>query len=287
VTLDLAVCTVISKPGLAGARVLAEAVRRQHPDSRVFVLLADRRDGYFAPDREAFELVELPDLRLHDLARLCFAYCPPELRAALQPRFLRHLLFERGVPKLLYLDPRVLVLGDLRPLAGLLEEHSVLLFPESADAERPVRKGSEDQALLAEGVYTTRVMGLRADARARHLLEWWGCRVQDVRAADEDAESVEQPWLALVPARFDGVRVVHEPGHAVPPDGGRARKVEIRSEGVVIDGERVHLLPVDTAVDCLPPAAGLSLAERHDERLLAAGRAETEQWPFASPSSRY
>src|SRR5215831_9500479 len=44
------------------ARVLGESVRRHHPDARMFVLLVDRLDGHFAPDREPFELIRLEEL---------------------------------------------------------------------------------------------------------------------------------------------------------------------------------------------------------------------------------
>src|SRR5215475_1063149 len=100
---EFAICTIISKNYISYARVLADSVRRHHPDARMFVLLVDRVDGHFAPDREPFELILLEELDIPDLPRLCFQYTILELNTAAKPYFLQHLLRERGVAKLLYL----------------------------------------------------------------------------------------------------------------------------------------------------------------------------------------
>src|SRR5262249_4863377 len=70
----IAACPIVSKNALAFARPLARSYRRHHPEARVFVLLVDRIDGYFAPSAEPFELVEIGELPIPDLPRFCFQY---------------------------------------------------------------------------------------------------------------------------------------------------------------------------------------------------------------------
>ena len=107
----LAACTIVSKNYLSYARVLAESFRRHHPRSQMFVLLVDRVDGHFAPEREPFELVELPELDMPELPRFCFQYSIVELNTAAKPYFLQHLLRKRGVSKLIYLDPDIVIVS--------------------------------------------------------------------------------------------------------------------------------------------------------------------------------
>jgi hypothetical protein len=52
------ICTIIAKNYLAAARVLAESLREDHPESRCHVLVIDGVEGHFDSAAEPFEVVE-------------------------------------------------------------------------------------------------------------------------------------------------------------------------------------------------------------------------------------
>jgi hypothetical protein len=89
---EIAGCTIVAKRGLAHARVLAAEFIEHHPGASFFVLLADRIDGYFKPAQEKFRLVQLDELDLPENSQLQFRYGTEELRTALKPYLLKHLL---------------------------------------------------------------------------------------------------------------------------------------------------------------------------------------------------
>src|SRR5262245_55679495 len=137
-------CTIVSKNYLAQARALAESLRATHPGLPFHVLLVDRVEGRFDPAAEPFEVLELERLPVPDPRRWCFQYNVTELNTAAKPYFLAHLFAAHGYRQLVYLDPDILVLGDLEPLFDLLELHSIVLTPHMlgpvADGKKPTEK---------------------------------------------------------------------------------------------------------------------------------------------------
>ena len=57
-----AVCTVITKSYLPYARTLASSLAEHNPDVDLYVLLADKVDGYFDPSLESLKFIYLEDL---------------------------------------------------------------------------------------------------------------------------------------------------------------------------------------------------------------------------------
>src|SRR5690242_5610279 len=106
----IAVATIVAKPMLAHARVLAESFLRYHPDLPFFVLLADDIQGCFDPARETFLTLLLDDLSLPDAARLKFRYTSQELSYALTPSLLTALL-DRGFDSAIFLKQESLATG--------------------------------------------------------------------------------------------------------------------------------------------------------------------------------
>ena len=102
----LAGCTIIAKNYLAHARVLAQSFLKHHPGAVFFVLLADRLDGFFDPQKELFKLVQLDELGLQDQTLLCFQYTVVELSTAAKPFFLSHLFDRYNIQRLIFLDMR-------------------------------------------------------------------------------------------------------------------------------------------------------------------------------------
>ena len=292
----LALATIVSKNYLAYARVLAHSFRRHHPAGRVFVLLVDEPDGRLAPQHEPFELVPLGDLDIPDLRRFCFQYTILELNTAAKAAFLAHLLRARGVARLLYLDPDILVARELTELGALLDRHSIVLTPhllEALDADG--RKPSERDILNA-GAYNLGFLALRADATTERFLDWWARRLYDGCIVDPAGGLfVDQRWIDLVPGMFDGVHVLRHPGYNVAYWNLLHRRIEIDGPDVRVNGQPLHFFHFsgfdpDTpegvsrhqdrfSLDDLPELR--PLFEEYRARLMAAGYEETRRWPYA------
>lgn len=209
----LTFCTILCKNYLAQARVLAASLRRHHPESRLKVLVVDATQDWDGTN-EPFEILRLEALSLPNLSDLCFQYFLWELATAVKPRFLKFLI-KHGAEKLVYLDPDIVVYHPLKPVESWLETSSILLTPH---VTQPCAEGDplRDRDLLLYGTYNLGFIALRAGATTQRFLDWWDEKLErGCRADPANGYFVDQRWLDLAPAYFEGVRAIREPGFNV------------------------------------------------------------------------
>ena len=137
---------------------------------------------------------------------MAFRYDVMELNTAVKPFVLAHLLFERGIDRVLYLDPDILVLSTLDPVFRELDACSIVLTPH---ATRPYQdaKQPDEISLLRTGAYNLGFIGVAKTEESRAMLNWWQerCREHCV-VQPEDGLFVDQKWIDLVPGFHPGTR---------------------------------------------------------------------------------
>ena len=126
-TSDIAYCTIITKSHLAYARTLAETLAKSNPQSKLFVLLADRIDGYIDPDKEPFRLITLSELNdQDDLFRMCFYYTPSELCFCLRAWLHEYMYQNSQFEKWAYLDSDIIVYHSLKTISNQLNDNAII-----------------------------------------------------------------------------------------------------------------------------------------------------------------
>jgi hypothetical protein len=278
------VATAVTKSRLASARTLAGSLRRHHPAVPVVVLLVDEANDLVEPGREPFRIVMLPELGIPRLRRFLFQYTAKQAAAAVKPHLLGFLLDE-GLQCVVFLDPDLLVLGDLHPLFEAARRSAISLTPHLVS---PV--GGEDRAarelnILVSGIYNAGVLGVSSCPSARSFLEWWRERLwSHCREATESGMHFDQRWLDLVPALFDGVEIIRDPAYNVghwrlpDPTAAACRLAHFSGYSPEHPGQVTRYSDRLTMAD-LGEAAGLFA--RYRDELLAAGYEETTCWPYA------
>ncbi len=236
---ELAACTIVSANYLPFARVLARSFREAHPQARFFTLLVDRVEGRFGPAEEPFELIQVEQLAIPDLAAFLFKYTVLEANTAVKPWFLEHLFDHCGVERLLYLDPDIQVFEPLDPLFERLATSPIVLLPHlTSPLDGP---GLPDElTIMRSGTYNLGFLGVADVPAAREFLHWWRDRTYDrciVRL--EDGLFVDQKWVDLVPGLWADVAVVRDPGYDVAYWNLNARRVTV-SPGPRVDGEPLY-----------------------------------------------
>ena len=292
-----AACTIVSKNYLAYARTLAQSYRQRHPLERFFVLLVDRCDGYFDPASEPFELVEVEELRLPTAERMCFQYTVLELNTAVKPYFLAHLLEKYGIRKLIYLDPDILVTGELATVGRLLDEYSIVLTPHLT---APIEDGAKPTELdiLRAGAYNLGFLAIAATSTTHRFLEWWQRRLVRWGRLDPDlGMHVDQRWVDLVPGMFEGVCILRDTGYNVAYWNLHSRGVTIGEDGQVrVNGGLCyffHFSGIDPE-DLEPVSRHQSrfrladlgegtrrLFAEYGKLVMTNGYRETRKWPYA------
>ncbi|HYG96246.1 MAG TPA: hypothetical protein VD741_03970, partial [Solirubrobacterales bacterium] len=205
------ICTIIAKNYAAHARVLAGSFQAANPGGRCYVLVVDGHEGFLDPAEEPFELVGIEEIGLPDVDRMVATYDVTELSTAVKPWLLRHLLDREGADSVTYLDPDILVVDSLQPIAELAVEHGIVLTPHlTAPLPRDGLKPAEEDILIA-GSYNLGFISLGAGKAASEMLEWWSARLErECLIEPGRGLFVDQRWIDLVPGIWPSLEVLRE-----------------------------------------------------------------------------
>jgi hypothetical protein len=199
--------------------VLAESVKRFHPDWCLVALISDLPPtGFeFDPSSEPFDYVvwghELPIPGVsswffkHDLVELCTAVKGPMLE----------LLLGREIATVIYLDPDIAVFGPLDGVVRELDEASIVLTPHQLDPDVDEMAIFDNEVCsLQHGTYNLGFVAIRNDETGRRFAAWFADRLRSYCYDELDRGLfVDQKWCDLVPAFFDRVKILRDPGYNV------------------------------------------------------------------------
>jgi glycosyltransferase involved in cell wall biosynthesis len=276
-------CTAVAGGRPALARVLADGLRRVHPEWRLVVLLLDGDPP--EAGGEPFDVVGVNALGLREPGLLeLLARGPRALGVALRPALMAHLAEQGGGP-VVWLDPTLRVLG---PLDRLVEagRRGLALVPLHARRERLA-------GLAARGPFESGVVA----GDDPDLLRWWAeLTTDEARAAGATFDPLADHALGAVLGVSAQVRVLRDralcAGWWTLAAGGR-----VTGDPVELDGERLsafnvagfdparpHWLSGETGADGVRVSESPALAvllESHAEALLAAGwERDAGRWSY-------
>ena len=216
-TTNRAICTIIAKNYLAFARTLCETYRRLHPEDRCFVVVVDEHKDLIDPAEETFELIGVEELGIPDFyPKFAFKYNITELSTAVKPYLLELLLRRRGVDKLLYIDPDIIVLQKLDRLYEALDRSDIVLTPH-LDTDFPDDgRQPDDSTIMRAGMFNLGFLGVNSSENANNFLTWWKSKLFSKCVIDPCAGYfVDQKFVDLALFLFDGIHIEKDTGYNV------------------------------------------------------------------------
>ena len=233
-----AACTIVSRNYLHFAKTLCKSFHSAHPGSAFYVLLVDRPEGNEDFRGEPFTAVWVEELQIPEFPSVAFKYNILELNTAVKPSFLKWILHERGVERLIYLDPDIFVYSSLAEVDNLLHEKDVVLTPHILSPIRDGRRPAERDFLLS-GVFNLGFIGVSNRSPAREFLEWWEARCLDSCFIDRHSGLfVDQKWINLVPCFFAGIEIIRDPGYNVAYWNVQERTIDRVDGRFLVNGSR-------------------------------------------------
>lgn len=224
------------------ARVLYQSLRRFHPDWELVALVTDvPPPGFvFDPANEPFDrLVLAQDLGIPDFKSWLFRHDVIEVCTAVKGPFL-HQACSSGADIAIYLDPDTALLNTLDPLIDWLGDHEILLTPHLIDPNED-RLSILDNDLSASrtGIFNLGFVAIRTTGEGARFAKWWNDRLLEFCYDDiPNGIFVDQRWCDHVPALFDKVKVVRDPGYNIASWNLSTRKVAIGKDGqVMVNGD--------------------------------------------------
>jgi hypothetical protein len=211
---DRAICTIITKSYLAYARTLAKSIAVHHPELALYVLLADRVDGYFDPDLEPFKIIYLEDLSNQDtIQQMCFYYTAFELCCALRGHLHEYMWEKTSAQSWLFLDSDIMVFQSLDSIFEQLQTGSILLTPHCTKPVSEEYISPHETTIIQVGLYNAGFLGIRRTEEARQFIIWFKSRLKKYGLNDlSRGQFVDQIWLSIVPLYFQNAALCSEPG---------------------------------------------------------------------------
>jgi hypothetical protein len=165
----VAIATIVARNYLSFARVLARSLRVYHPHVRFLVVVAAEPETDWQLEGEPYEIIAIDNLGIPDLRRVCFRSSRQELAVLVKPFLMRHLL-DRGVDGGIFLDPDVLVVGDLTPLFVEVTRHALLLTPHLLQPLEGDAGIARELNILQSGTFNAGFVGVSDGPIARAAL---------------------------------------------------------------------------------------------------------------------
>jgi hypothetical protein len=175
----LTFCSIVTPSTRAQARVMADTVRRHHPDARVLALV--RAANHSEDADNAWEIADLPP-------------------GASVPELLMHALASADLA--VYLDPDVCIYQPLEPLLAVAAADGVALVPRLSslpdDGLEP-----DFAALLDAGEISPATVAVARGGRGTSFVEWWVRRHGESDVSDGRLLSLAHEQLQLGPVVTD------------------------------------------------------------------------------------
>jgi hypothetical protein len=144
-------------------------------------------------------------------------------------------LLDEGAAKVVYLDPDIAVFGDLGEIGALLDQFNVVLTPHQVEPDQqPAAIIDNEIGSLKFGIYNLGFIAVAGTPEGKRFAQWWCDRLMQFCFDDvPNGLFTDQRWCDHVPAMFDCVYVLRNPGYNVASWNLSRRPITINSDGSV------------------------------------------------------
>lgn len=228
-TMNIHVYTSVTCNYIPKARVLAESVKRFHPEFVFHLVLVDEIPAWFRVEDEPFDaVIAFEDLGIPNSDQWLFKHSVVEACTGVKGFALEKLLSRRDCLAVIYFDPDIVVMSRIEALLRDLEKYSVLLTPHLTEPEKTLEAIYDNEfSVLQHGIYNLGFLAVRNSKDGRRFAQWWRDRLHDFCYDDiPRGLFTDQRWADLAPAYFNDVHVLRGPEYNVCTWNLTHRKVE-------------------------------------------------------------
>ena len=224
------------------ARVLANSIKRFHPDVVFHLVLADDPPAQFQLDKEPFDsLITIANLGLENSEQWLFVHSLVEASTGVKGFALKAILQQQSCSEVFYFDPDMVVLAPLDDLIAAFGAGSVLLTPHLTEPETTNDAILDNEfSVLQHGIYNLGFVGVKNNSEGRRFADWWCDRLRDFCFDDiPRGLFTDQRWADLAPAYFQGCVILRDPVYNVATWNLTSRRVEGTPDKLTVCGRPV------------------------------------------------
>lgn len=198
------------------ARILSSTLKEHHPDWIFCLVLGEDPPHGFDLSSEPFDrLLSIEELHIPDFWNWLFRHRVVEVCTAAKGPALYHFLVREKHEKVIYLDPDIMVVNSLSPLADWLDKHDILLTPHMLSPQPdPCSVERNEICALQHGVFNLGFVGVARREQGVAFARWWQERLYCF-CYDNIPSGLftDQRWCDLAPAFFSRLHIIRDPGY--------------------------------------------------------------------------
>ncbi len=225
---------------LSRARILAQTLRRAHPDWAIYAVMVDEPPPGLDEAAALADFDRVVPASSLDLARFrpwLFKHDIVEACTAVKGQMLVELL-QQGFSKVVYLDPDIAVFHSLDGITRRLDTASIVLTPHQCEPNvTEMAVGDNELTSLQYGIFNLGFVAVRNDAAGRGFAQWWARQLY--RACYDAVETgifTDQKYCDLVPGLFDDVFIERDPGYNVASWNLSRRVLRFAGSTLLVNG---------------------------------------------------
>jgi hypothetical protein len=233
------VFTSINTGYLDKALVLAESVKRWHPEAEFHIVLADYQQGNEYINALVDHVETLDKFEFGQDKSFLFQHNVVELCTLLKPIYAAKLAQRHAKQHVVYLDPDTRLFAPLEPVITAHESAEVLLTPHLLT---PPNKAADivesEYSALQHGLYNLGFFSFIAGAKAERFLDWWANRLKHIcSTVKENGLFTDQKIIDIAPIYFDFIGILKNKRLNVATWNLFERPLEYKHGQFLIEGE--------------------------------------------------
>ena len=201
--------TICSNNYLPYAQILLNSLKKFHPESSLFLCLADIRTQ--GSDIDGVSIIEARELNVPNFSDFAFRYDVMEFNTALKPFMMSWLIEKHDYEQVVYLDPDIEVFSPLQSVFDALNSGKNFVITPHLTAPAEISAYPSDVDIMKAGIYNLGFIAVSNHTDVYYFLHWWARRLrfQCVNQQDQGI-FVDQKFVDLLPAFFDNVAILRD-----------------------------------------------------------------------------
>lgn len=226
------------------ARILAESLKKFHPEWEFCLLLGETPPKNFKLENEPFDrLLLFSDLHIPNYNAWLFRHRVVEICTAAKGPALYYFLNIEKNKKVIYLDPDIMVFNYLNEIDNLLDIYDILLTPHQTCPQSTYKSIVDNEICsLKHGIFNLGFIAVANREQGIKFSQWWRDRLYLFCYDDiPNGLFTDQRWCDMIPAFFSNYKILREPGYNVATWNLCDRTVTQNYEGIfLVNGKPLY-----------------------------------------------
>lgn len=231
-----AIMSICSNNYFPYVRILFNSLQKYHPESELFLCLADKQNPLFPLEIENVTIVEAEKLNIPHFYDFAFRYDIMEFNTGVKPFMMQLLIEQYNFEQVVYLDPDIELFAPLESVFSALNNGSDFVITPH------ITKPSEEDAypgdigVMQSGIYNLGFIALSNSNQVINFLHWWGRKLRFYCINEQhNGIFVDQKFVDLLPAFYDKVKILKDTNINVAYWNLLQRNLEKKDESWFVD----------------------------------------------------